>query len=334
MEAKKMKPVRSALGRGLSALISTPVSAMAKPGSALASNEPTQQLEQFEAKQSHPSFETVSTEKGVQYLSIGAVINNPLQPRREFKEEDLADLTNSIKTQGILQPILVRPSKGNADQFEIVAGERRWRAAKNADLLQVPVIIRDLNDQDTLEISIIENIQRQDLSPIEEARAYERLAAEFKLGHQEIADRVGKNRASITNYLRLLKLPSDVIEMMRSGEISMGHAKAILTIKEPNAQLSLARKSVKESLSVRQLEAIVSRVVVLDAGHRLPVSESNRELPELPATSNHFPEVMDRMRNTLGTKVNLRHHASGKGKIEIEYFSEQELDRLVEVICS
>src|SRR5262249_12845216 len=156
----------------------------------------------------------------------------------EFRAEELQELSNSIKTQGVLQPLLVRPSKGEEGKYEIIAGERRWRAAKFAELTQVPVIIKDLDEKETLEISINENVQRQDLTPIEEARAYERLANEFKLGHQEIAERVGKNRASISNYLRLLKLPTEVLEMLRTDQLSMGHAKAILTIKEPNAQLS------------------------------------------------------------------------------------------------
>ncbi len=333
MESKKLKmPGRMALGRGLSALISTPVSTTPASSNLAVAKDEQPKAGTISAREN--IVQNNDNNQGIRFLSIDIIQNNPTQPRQEFNEQDLSELVESIKTKGVLQPVLVRPIKvgeGTEQRYEIVAGERRWRAARRAELKQVPAIVRALDDREALEIAIIENVQRASLTPIEEAQAYQRLAQEFSLSQVEIAQKVGKDRASVANYLRLLKLPSEVIEMLKAEDLTMGHAKAILTIKEPSAQLSLARKVVKEALSVRALEAIVSRVVVLDAGHRLPLKEDKDAVTPTKATS--FPEVIDRMRNALGTKVTIKHHSSGRGRIEIEYFSEQELDRLVEHIC-
>jgi ParB family chromosome partitioning protein len=221
---------------------------------------------------------------------------------------------------------------GDKVNYEVVAGERRWRAAQRAGLAQIPVLIRDLDDLATLEIALVENIQRSNLTPLEEARAYQRLADDFSLSQKEIAERVGKDRASVANYMRLLALPQPVLELLQTGQITMGHAKAILTVKEPNAQIGLANKVVAENLSVRALEAIVSRVVVLDSGKKGKEKEANGSANGSYLRSADFPEVTDRLRTALGTKVLVRHHESGRGRIEIEYFSEQELDRLVDLI--
>lgn len=325
---------RNALGRGLSALISTPVpttpGVIASESSGLVSNSP------ISFAPSSGGFSDGSGD-GVRFVPLESVLNNPNQPRSEFKPEELAELAESIKVHGVLQPVLVKPlaSAEGGSRFEIIAGERRWRAAKLAGLTMIPVIVRTLSDRETFEIALIENIQRSNLTPVEEARAYERLATEFNLSQSEIAARVGKERATVANYLRLLKLPSEVLQMLTAGEISMGHAKAILTIKEASAQLSLARKVVKESLSVRALEEIVSRVVVLDAGHRIThksaLAGEGREHQEGTPTS--LIEVIERMRRSLGTKVTIKTHRSGRGRIEIEYFSDQELERLVDHIC-
>ena len=271
----------------------------------------------------------------VHFIPIEKISSNPSQPRQRFMDSELRELADSIRTKGMLQPVLVRPSPnklGGEAAYEIVAGERRWRAAKLAGLHQLPVIIRHIGDGESLELALVENVQREDLNPVEQAQAYQRLSDEFNLSQQEVADKVGKDRASIANFTRLLKLPPDVLDLLRSNELSMGHAKAILAVKEQSAQSSLARKAVKEGLSVRALEAIVARVVVLDSGRRL-VSRDGR-LGAGKSASKSFPEVIDRMRNSLGTKVDIRHQRSGRGKIEIEYFSEQELDRIVEHICT
>lgn len=341
MEAKKKSPTRSALGRGLSSLISTPVATQPPPPTTTQgfNNSAALEITPPIAAPQQITSDTIKT-GAVQFLPIELLVNNPSQPRKEFKQSELTELSDSIKAQGVLQPVLVRPiQRNNEHRYEIVAGERRWRASKLANLTQLPVIIRSFTDREALEIAIIENVQRENLTPLEEAQGYQRLASEFSLNQAEIAERVGKDRATVANYLRLLKLPAEILSLLEKQEITMGHAKAILTIKEPSAQLSLARKTVKEKLSVRDLEAIVSRVVVLDAGHRLPPNKAGisallvpaEEERDLPPTS--FPEVIDRMRNKLGTKVIIKHHKSGRGRIEIEYFSEQELDRVVEQIC-
>jgi ParB family transcriptional regulator, chromosome partitioning protein len=335
MEVKKKPLGRAALGRGLSALISTPVSTTPVGGNAAVAQIPPG-AENISASPTPVTVAPSASDEGVRFISIEQITNNPAQPRKEFTEAELAELTESIRGKGLLQPVLVRPSTnpGSPDiKYEIVAGERRWRAAKRAGLTQVPAIIRNLDERETLEFAIIENVQRQNLTPIEEAQGYQRLATEFSLSQNEIAERVGKDRASIANFLRLLKLPAEVLELLKKGELTMGHAKAILTIKEPTAQVSLARKAVKEALSVRELEAIVSRVVVLDAGHRITNKDAEANKNKEGERGVSFPDVIDRMRNKLGTKVLIKHHNSGRGRIEIEYFSEQELDRIVEQIC-
>ena len=345
MEVKKPKiPARSALGRGLSSLISTPVSAFPMRDESNSARPPQVVANlAVESRQFETTQQPTHSGDEIRFISVEIIAGNPSQPRQDFKEAELKELADSIKSKGVLQPVLLRPALSSQEEkprFEIIAGERRWRAAKLAGLERIPAIVRDLDDREALELSIIENVQRENLSPIEEAHAYQRLAADFSLSQQDIAEKVGKDRASIANYLRLLKLPSEVIDLLRGNQISMGHAKAILSIREPSAQLSLARKVVKESLSVRDLEAIVSRVVVLDAGHRLSgkAAEAAKEaaaksISNIPANFNVFPEVIDRMRNALGTKVVIKHHRSGRGRIEIEYFSEAELDRIVEHIC-
>jgi ParB family chromosome partitioning protein len=321
---KSKKPVRNVLGRGLSSLISTPV-AVHTPDNLARAITP----HSFEADAGGAATERA--EGRIQYAAIMDVDRGANQPRREFKDTELKELADSIRSLGVLQPVLVRKI-GDTNRFEIVAGERRWRAAQIAGLSQLPVIIQDLSDKEALEIGIVENVQRENLNPLEEGAAYQRLIDEFHLTQQDIADRVGKERATIANFTRLLKLPVEVQDYLRRGQISMGHAKAILTVREPNAQVSLARKVLKESLSVRALESIVSRVVVLD-GNRSSSSRANQKKAEGAKDQTALVEVIDRMRNALGTKVNLKHHRSGRGRIEIEYFSEQELDRLVETIC-
>jgi ParB family chromosome partitioning protein len=328
MEVKKGGKGKSVLGRGLSALISSPVPVNPAAPRTMEANFSMQAANLALKSQNDVSFDPSRPQ--VQFIDIDKVVNNPAQPRQEFKEAEIVELAESIRALGVIQPILVRPAKyGEPGTFEIVAGERRWRASKLAGLKQVPCIAQDLTDRETLEIALVENIQRSNLNPVEEAKAYQRLMDEFQLSQEEVAQRVGKDRASVANYIRVLKLPSAVIEFLREGKLSMGHAKAILTIKEPAAQLGLAKKVMNENLSVRALEAIVSRVVVLDN------SQPSKLKKAVPGQEqiNPFPEVVDRMRNSLGTKVIVKHHNSGRGKIEIEYFAEQELDRLVEQIC-
>jgi len=331
METKKVKkPKRSALGRGLSALISSEAVPV-KPESTV-TEEPgkTLSMKEYRDKKSEsPSGPEV------RYLPLSSLQPNPEQPRQHFDEDEIQELGDSIATLGVLQPILVRRSK-SGEGYEIVAGERRWRASGKANLTEVPVIISELSDRECLEVGLVENIQRSNLGPMEEARAYKRLADDFSLSHQEIAERVGKKRASISNFLRLLNLPAEVIKHIEEKTISMGHAKAILTIKEPSAQLSLARKVIKENLSVRALEDVVARVVVLDVGQSRAsnVEESGKPTTAKQEKDSALSEVEERLRRSLGTKVSIKHRRNGRGKLELEYFSEQELDRIVDQICS
>jgi ParB family chromosome partitioning protein len=259
---------------------------------------------------------------GVAYLPISALEANPSQPRTEFSDTEISELSESIKTLGVLQPILVRPL--GEGRYQIVAGERRFRAATKAEIAQVPVIIRDLSERETLEVAIVENVQRQNLNPIEEAKGYQRLIDEFSFTAQEVAERVGKDRATVANLVRVLRLPVQVQDLLREGKISVGHAKAILTVKEPSAQISLAHKVIDEGLSVRSLESIVGREVVLDAPKRVAVERQVVEAPQ-------FPEIEERLRNALGTKVTIRKGKQG-GAIELHFFSDAELDRLIEVL--
>lgn len=352
---------RTALGRGLASLISskpvsvipptntqtttptnTPVDTYAPSNKAVASSHSfdgsaaySTSLDTAPTLNSTPTptLQIASAEEGVKYLDITELHANPNQPRKEFAETELKELTDSIKTLGVLQPILVRARTTDADPgktrgYEIVAGERRYRAAQRAGLSKVPVIIRHLSEREVVEIALVENVQRADLSPLEEAQGYNRLSEEFGLTQREIAERVGKDRATIANFMRLLTLPPTIIEMLKKGELTMGHAKAILTVREPAVQINLARKVINEGLSVRAIEAIVSRTVTLP--NNTPKSKEHSR-----QTGTITPEVaaiIDRLRSRLGTKVSVSHHSSGKGKIEVEYFSVAELERLIEVI--
>lgn len=339
---KNNKPKRAALGRGLSALISNPVpvsppvaASNAAPAvspspfvvsssNIAVTNQPVQLVSAIAA-----SAPVAAPQGDIMYVSPSSVEPNPKQPRQHFDEAELAELASSIATLGVLQPVLVRKTSV-AGRFEIIAGERRWRASQRAELKQIPVVVRDFDDRETLEVALVENLQRSNLNPIEEARAYQRLSDEFSLTQQEVADRVGKDRATVANSIRLLKLAAEVLTLCESRQLSMGHARSLLSIKDASAQIRLAKKAIADDLSVRDLESLVARAVVLDAGKVMNGGASEKEGV---SAALQFPEVIDRLRNSLGTKVNIRHTQSGKGRIEIEYFSEDELDRLVESIC-
>ncbi len=306
------KNTRSALGRGLSALVSsTPAVPVVPP-----------QQEPANAVDASPE----QSPTGVTFLRLTELRPNPTQPRTHFSEQEVSELAESIKVLGVLQPILVR--RWN-DEYQIVAGERRFRAATQAGLEQVPVIIKELDERQTLEIALVENVQRQNLNPLEEAKGYQRLMDEFSLSAQEVAERVGKDRATVANLVRILRLPVGVQEMVADGRISVGHAKAILTVKEPSAQTNLANKVIAEALSVRALEAIVSRVVVFDAAKK---GNDEKEVKR-SRESAVYPELEERLRNAVGTKVSI-HRTKQGGSIELHFFSDAELDRLVEILSA
>lgn len=266
-------------------------------------------------------------ENQVSFISTEKLIPLNNQPRKYFNEEELKDLAASIEELGLLQPILVRKKN---EQYEIIAGERRWRAAKLAKAEVVPVIIRNFDDRQSLEVALVENIQRANLSPIEEARAYQALLDDFNLSQEELSKRVGKNRTTIANCVRLLKLTPEVLELVDKGELSMGHARALLTIKEPSVQLELAKRCIKEGLSVREIEAIVSREVSLDTENK---AKNAKKSAKQKAGNDSFDYLVDQLRKTLGTKVAVNHDKkTGKGKIVIHYYSEAEMQRLVEII--
>ena len=254
-------------------------------------------------------------------VKITKVEPNREQPRKNFNEDALQELADSIKEHGILQPILVKDRK---DHYEIIAGERRWRAAKLAGLKEVPVIIRDLSDQEIVEIALIENIQREDLNPIEEAQAYKKLLTEFNLKQDEVAERVSKSRTAVTNSMRLLKLCDEVQQMVIDDMISTGHARAILSIEDPEEQYTLAQRIFDEKLSVRDVEKLVKNRNKPKV--EKPKKEKNESLEII------YQETANKLKDVLGTKVAVSSKGDGTGKIEIEFFSHEDFDRLMEIL--
>ena len=286
-----MPDKRPALGRGLSALIppAPPVARDAAP------REPQRPSE----------------------LDIDLLTPNPDQPRLQIDELKLEELAQSIRTHGVIQPIVVRRVQ---DRYEIVAGERRWRAAQRAGLLRVPIVVRDIPDEQLLEVALIENIQRENLNPIEEAQAYRRLVEELHLSQEAIASAVGKDRATVANYIRLLKLPAEVKNDLASGALSMGHARALVTLPDDAAQRRIAREVVSRGLSVRETEALARR--------------EQSPLPPPPPPVKVDPNTRaaeDRLKLALGTRVRIVRKGQA-GRIEIDFASEDELQRLFEVL--
>lgn len=251
-------------------------------------------------------------------VKITKIEPNREQPRKNFDEDALLELADSIKQFGLLQPILVQDRK---TYYEIIAGERRWRASKLAGLKEVPVIIRNYTEQEIVEISLIENIQREDLNPIEEAQAYKRLLTEFNLKQDEVAERVSKSRTAVTNSMRLLKLCDEVQQMVISDMISTGHARAILSVEDPKQQYELAQKIFDEKLSVRDVEKMVRNL-------GKPAKEKKAADKGLDVI---YEDIQEKLKNTLGTKVAISSKGDGAGKIEIEFYSHEDLDRLVDI---
>jgi ParB family chromosome partitioning protein len=241
---------------------------------------------------------------------------NKFQPRTHIDDERIEDLSRSIRANGIIQPIVVRRVDGG---YEIVAGERRWRAAQRAGLLKVPVVVRDIPEDQLLAVALIENIQREDLNPIEEAHAYRRLSDEFRLTQEQIADAVGKDRSSIANYVRLLRLPQEVRATLATGKLSMGHARALLGVTDEALQLKLSRDVVASNLSVRETEALIRK------------AQQPAEAKPEPVKDVHTRAAEDRMRLALGTRVRITRRGKG-GRVEIEFTNEDELQRIFEFL--
>lgn len=256
-----------------------------------------------------------------QMMKLSKIEPNREQPRKHFEEDALLELADSIKKFGIIQPLVVQKKD---DYYEIIAGERRWRAAKLAGLKEVPVIIKEFTKQEAVEISLIENIQRENLNPIEEAYAYERLLTEFNLTQDEVAERVSKSRTAVTNSMRLIKLSQKVKQMVIDEMISAGHARALLAIENPEQQHMLAMRIFDEKLSVREVEKIIRLL------------KENKPVKEKKVVENDFiyRDLEEKIKSVMGTKVSINQKAKGKGKIEIEYYSSKELERIFDLLMS
>lgn len=256
-------------------------------------------------------------------MKINDVEPNRDQPRKHFEEDALLELADSIKQFGILQPLIVQ--KRN-DYYEIIAGERRWRAAKQAGIKEVPVIIKEYTDQEIVEISLIENIQRENLNPIEEAQAYKRLLNEFSLKQDEVAERVSKSRTAVTNSMRLLKLCDEVQQMIINGMISTGHARALIGIEDPEEQYNIAQRIFDEKLSVRDVEKLVKNIGKPSTTKLRKPNETDKSLEII------YQDIEDRLKEKLSTKVSISGKGNGAGKIEIEFYNHDDLDKLVDML--
>ncbi|MDR2546333.1 MAG: ParB/RepB/Spo0J family partition protein [Lachnospiraceae bacterium] len=265
--------------------------------------------------------EGVTAYGGETFVSIIKVEPNREQPRKYFDDEALEELADSIKQFGLLQPILVQ---NRGSYYEIIAGERRWRAAKKVGLKEIPVIIKDYTDQEIIEISLIENIQREDLNPIEEAQAYKRLLTEFHLKQEEIAQRVSKSRTAVTNSIRLLKLNTEVQKMVISEMLTTGHARALIAIEDMEQQYLLAQRIFDEKLSVRDVEKLVRQIGKEKADKIVAADKTDRGLEVI------YQDIADKLRAILGTKVTITSKGAGSGKIEVEFYSHDDLDRIIE----
>lgn len=310
---------RTGLGKGLGAIFGEDIVENRIPDQ----EEPDKRKETTVKKSGAKKEEEVKEviEKEIT-LKLSQIEPNHEQPRKDFNPELIQELADSMKQYGVLQPLLVQ-KKG--DHYEIIAGERRWRAAKEAGLKEVPVVIREYTKQQTMEIALIENVQREDLNPIEEALAYQQLMQEFDLTQEEIAARVAKNRATITNSMRLLKLDRRVQEMLVQGQISSGHARTLLGLEDGEQQYQVSLKIIKDRLSVREVEKLVK---LMNKPKKEEKKEEERDLSFI------FKDLEERMKQVMGTKVNINKKDKNKGRIEIEYYSEAELERLVELIES
>lgn len=290
------------LGKGLDALIPSGI------------NEKSEKTEKQKRTEEKSGGETI--------VNITKVEPNREQPRKNFDEDALEELAESIKQFGLLQPILVQDRK---TYYEIIAGERRWRAAKKAGLKEVPVIIKNLSEQEIVEISLIENIQRENLNPIEEAQAYKRLLTEFNLKQDEVAERVAKSRTAVTNSMRLLKLCDDVQQMVIEGMISTGHARALISIEDPEQQYNIAQQIFDEKLSVRDVEKLVKNL-------NKPAKVSSKKETIDKSLEAVYQDIEENLKQKLSTKVSITSKGNGAGKLEIEFYSHDDLERLMDLL--
>ena len=264
--------------------------------------------------------------KNAVIVRISEVEPNREQPRKKFDDDKLEELSESIKTYGLLQPILVQKRDG---YYEIIAGERRWRAALKAGLKEIPVIVRDYTEKEILELSLVENIQRENLNPIEEAIAYKRLMDEFGLGQEEVAQRVSKSRSAVANSLRLLKLEENVQKMVIDGQISMGHARALLPLEIPEEQLSTAQEIVEKQLSVRETEKKVKEILSSSKKPEVEVTKTQQQ-EEDPSIAIIYKQIEERLQQTLHTKVSIQRKRNGHGKLLIDFYNSDDLEKIID----
>ncbi|MEL3963014.1 ParB/RepB/Spo0J family partition protein [Lysinibacillus endophyticus] len=264
------------------------------------------------------TLETVQNEDAIEKISLQKLVVNPFQPRKTFDDEKIDELAQSIKEHGVIQPIVVR-KKGK--KFEIVVGERRFRAAKLANLEEIPAIIREMTEEQMMEVAILENLQREDLTPIEEAEAYQSLIEKLNFTQEELAKRLGKSRPYITNHMRLLQLPDEVRELVNNGKLTMGHGRTLLGLKNKRRIPEVAEKVVKHELNVRQLEALIKQL-----------NEDVSRETEKPVKKDIFVQATEtQLREYFGTNVQIK-KSKNKGKIEIEFYSEDDLERILEIL--
>lgn len=319
--AKDGAPKRQArLGRGLSTLMA---------GGQQGSKQPVQVEQTSSTPPSDPETDSESNreghdQSGFRQVPVDAIQPNPYQPRQQFNAASLASLVSSIKADGVLQPLLVRRHAGADDRFELVAGERRWRAAQQAGLATVPAIVRDLSDRETAELALIENLQREDLNPIERAEAFTQLADRYKLSHEQIAERVGADRSTISNTLRLLSLHDDVQQLVRDGLLSAGQARAIAALTDPAGQRALAIKAVKQGMSVRQVEAAVRQATGVTGGQGGSDNPKGRR-------AAHLADLEKQISQQLGTKVRISQgRKKGSGTLALDFYSLEQFETLLE----
>lgn len=318
---------KNGLGRGLDAFFPDRTSVVKEPARKTATKTvKTEKKSDVAEKQTNPTVvkkQTADSKTGAMIVKISSVEPNMDQPRKQFDEDALMELSESIKQYGVLHPLLVSDKK---DYYEIIAGERRWRAAKLAGLTEIPVIVKEFSEQELVEISLIENIQREDLNPVEEAMAYKRLIDEFHMKQDEIAERVGKSRTAVTNAMRLLKLSEKVQQMLIDEMITAGHARAILSIADKEKQESIAMKVFDEKLSVRETVALVKRM--------LEPPKTAKKSKFSSAEDAIYESLEEKMKSIMGTRVQIHRKKNDKGKIEIEYYSKDELERIIDLFES
>ena len=290
---------KTGLGRGLSSLLGArpPADKQTKAGNSPTPNETPNEV------------------------PIGEILPGAMQPRNGFDDASLNELAESIRENGIMQPLVVRPREGG---YDLIAGERRWRASQMAGLANVPIVIRDVDDRTALELALVENLQRENLDPIEEAKGYAQLVDQFDLTQEEVAAKVGKNRATVANALRLIKLPPEVQTYMRDGLLSSGHAKVILGLKQAKDQIAAAKRVIKKELSVRLTEELLGEL-----GQATPGKTKRGAIGKSAATDAYILSLEGKLRERLGTKVALRYR-KGKGSVDIKFFNDEDLQRILE----